>query len=305
MLAAYAHPSCAGVLLRGRAASSLAVARSWLATLGVDAARLDGLLEKLTEVKPAQHAADRVRVRAKWAGQGPLRVLFCGRDFHAKNGLLALEVMARICSRVPGVEFVYVGSIPEWVPTARPELMQRIRFHPALSHEASLEEMQSAHILFHPSRGESIGIVLLEAMGAGMAVVTSRGEGMGYSDELFASGGALLLDRTEVCEKDEAALFEHMLLQVLGDRTMAAGMAARNHELTDHGEFSIAEQNRALAAAYSLALTRQPGPPLRLSDVPHSAGQPLLQLSSREVAEYQRRSRERQGLEPGYLAVVV
>lgn len=303
MLSAYLHPSCSGVLLRGHPGVRRQAAREWFGHLGVSALG-DDALAKVVTVRPAQRAADPRLVERKWSALAPIRVLFCGRDFETKNGLLALEVMAEVRRLQPGVAFTYVGSLPSGLRRQRPELFAGIVCHERLDHDACLREMLAAHILFHPSRHESIGISLLEAMGAGAAVVAARGGEVEYSEELFGEDGGLLVDRAAMTPAEEQAAFLARMLQAVRNPAMIAAMGKRNHEATHSGPYSIDAQNRVFERAYA-ASRRSRTEPLRLSDLPNTAGMVVRRLASMDVARESREFRRGLGLPGGYLSVVV
>ncbi|MBL0029109.1 MAG: glycosyltransferase family 4 protein [Rhodanobacteraceae bacterium] len=303
MLSAYLHPSCTTILFRGHPRKSPDVAREWFAHLGV-ADLGEAVLQKLTIVRPAQRAAKTDVVKDKWNSSDPLRVLFCGRDFDVKNGLLALEVMQRVRRDYESIAFTYVGPIPSEVVLAAPELLYGVTHHEHLPHDAMLIEMRKAHLYFHPSKHESIGIALLEAMGAGAAVVTARGEATEYSDELFDGGGALLLDRDKVSARDESFEFECLVRQALSDKTQLAELGMRNHRATDTGIFSIGCQATVLANAYD-ALFRRQGQFLTIDQLDPIERSWVRTLSERELRSDVQASRDRHRIPPGYQSILI
>src|SRR5690606_26945846 len=107
---------------------------------------------------------------------------------------------------------------------------------PALDRRDVLTVLRKAHVFFHPSKGDSIGISLLEAMGAGLAVVVASGGAMEYSGELFKAGGALLLERGRIKPEDEHLVFYNLLAQLVTNPGLARAHAARNLEQTSVGE---------------------------------------------------------------------
>lgn len=293
-LSAYRHPSCAAVLLRGQPARSIETARQWFDHLGLSSLG-EQYLGKVIPVRPARRSADRERVQRKWSTPGPLRVAFCGRDFDTKNGLLALQAMATVRAGSPGVEFTYIGPIPGQVMSGHPGLLAGVVHRPALSHEQSLEVLADAHVLFHPSRYESVGLVLLEAAACGVAVVAARGGGMDYADDLFSTGGALLLDRDRTAPADEGAVFTGLMTQMAQDRDLACEMAMRNYDQVAIGDYSIARQNAALAQAYARAADSR-SVPLSLDALPHAAGRATLSVSARELKRMEVEFRIRHGI---------
>lgn len=291
MLTGYQHPSCAGVLLRGHPRDSLDAAMGWFRFLDCEKMG-EAFLEKVIPIRPAQIAADATMVRDKWLSPAAMRILFCGRDFECKNGLLALRVMRRIRMIEPSVEFIYVGPIPIATLKAHPELLEGTTHFESLAHSECLKAIAGAHVLFHPARFESIGHILIEAMAAGLAVVTARGERMDYVDELFSTGGAHLLDRSSISEVEEETAFEKLLLDVIRDVELAKSMALRNYSLVSNGEYSIARRNQILSNVYSKA-DRERHSPLTLQDLPHVWSDNILRMPSLSVSADEIRYRDR------------
>jgi glycosyltransferase involved in cell wall biosynthesis len=281
MLTAYAHPSCGAILLWGHPRDSVTTAADWFASLNCH--RLgEAFLEKVVPIRPAKEACDSSLVSAKWADQQALRVVFCGRDFDCKNGLMALRVMQRVRAAVPTIECAFIGPVPEAIQQQQPWLLSGIFHRSSLSHDECVEVISRAHVLFHPSKYESMGLVFVEAMAAGAAVLTARGSRMDYVDELFASGGAILVDRDEVPAEAEEAAFEHGLLNLAMNFQLAKEMGLRNYSLVAHGEYAISERDKVLTHAYESARAGRRRP-LTLGDLPHVRREGVLRLPSSKV----------------------
>src|SRR5207245_925952 len=73
----------------------------------------------------------------------------------------------------PRARFSFVGPIPEGRRLARLRRLGNVDHCEALPRQAVLDLLRGAHVLFHPARHESYGMVLAEAAAAGMAVITS------------------------------------------------------------------------------------------------------------------------------------
>ena len=301
IIAAYTHPSCTGRLFRGHPHDGLTQAIDWLDRLEVHAPQ--EFFRKLVPIRPAQPALEAQAFEAKWQ-TSDLEVVFCGRDFSYKNGLLALNVMRQILDAHPHVRFTYIGPIPDSVRNSAPELIKRIDHKPTLERRDVLTVLRKAHILFHPSKGDSIGISLLEAMGAGLAVVVASGGAMEYSGELFKTGGALLLERGRIKPEEEHLVFYNLLVQLVTNPTLARAHAARNLEQTSVGEYSIQVQQRRLLELYALA-KGSGAPPLQLADLPHTAGLAVSHLSSAEVWADMREARKQAREAMGYQCILV
>src|SRR5439155_12685650 len=97
MLAAFTHPSCKAILFLTE--QGVAEARLWLRTVATrDVTR--AFLDRCHIVPGAHRPLDRAEVRRKWRDDPPT-VVFCGRDYHQKNGRVALAVLTSLAGRFP------------------------------------------------------------------------------------------------------------------------------------------------------------------------------------------------------------
>jgi alpha-maltose-1-phosphate synthase len=100
---------------------------------------------------------------------GQLRVLFVGALSQAKGLGYLLEAVARFGSQI---EFTLIGRrISLAVPT--PAVLNKYRWIPSLPHDALLREMAQHDVLVLPSLHEGFGLVMTEAMGLGLVVITT------------------------------------------------------------------------------------------------------------------------------------
>jgi phosphatidylinositol alpha-mannosyltransferase len=122
--------------------------------------------------------------------RGPLRLLFVGRFGEARKGFrLLLEAVALLRRAGDEVSVDVVGAGPEERFAARAGRLG-LRFHGRLPDAALAARYRAADVFCAPSlRGESFGMVLLEAMAAGCPVVAS--DLPGYAEA--ARGAALLV----------------------------------------------------------------------------------------------------------------
>lgn len=111
----------------------------------------------------------------------PGRILFLGRAEPRKGLTIMVEAFQRLRLRLPEASLTLVGPTPEQlqalIPRSDPHSTKRLRGIQALgrvSQEQKIEEMRRAEVLCAPSLGgESFGMVLTEAMAAGLPVVAS------------------------------------------------------------------------------------------------------------------------------------
>jgi glycosyltransferase involved in cell wall biosynthesis len=160
-------------------------------------------------------------------------------------------------------------------------------YHPSLPHEQILPVLRAAHVLFHPSRFEGLGTVFLEAAASGMAVITATAGAMRHVEELFGTGGALLVDREEVAPAEEASAFETHLRHLLRHPRVARRLAYHNFKLTTVGKLSPERNRRILLQVYERALEKPAVAPLTLGQIPHP-GAARLRFSSRQLEQEER-----------------
>jgi glycosyltransferase involved in cell wall biosynthesis len=228
---------------------------------------IEPLMAKAVVIYPATPALPAGEIGSKWDRQRRLKVLFCGRGFRAKDGALALRVVDRLFARGYKFEFVYVGYVP---PSARDrfrDVLARVCVFDSLPRRRVLALMKDAHILFHPSPSESVGMVFVEAAAAGLAVVASEGPGLQQLHELFPPGGVRSVDRGDGSRIEHERRFEAALETLLRywDRTRAIGL--RNHSWASEGSISVLQRNEAFASVYESTLRRGGTEPLRVANL--------------------------------------
>jgi alpha-maltose-1-phosphate synthase len=103
------------------------------------------------------------------AAPGKLRVLFVGALSQAKGLGYVLEAVAPFG---PEIEVTLIGRrISPAVPA--PAILDKYRWIPSLSHDELLREMARHDVLVLPSLHEGFGLVMTEAMGLGLVVITT------------------------------------------------------------------------------------------------------------------------------------
>lgn len=113
-------------------------------------------------------------VRRGWgAGPADLVFLYAGRVAAEKN----LARLADLAPAVPGARLVVVGDGP-YRPALESALGDRAHFTGQLHGEALAAAYASADIFAFPSRTETFGLVLLEAMASGLPVLAMRAGGV-------------------------------------------------------------------------------------------------------------------------------
>lgn len=162
-------------------------------------------------------------------------VFFLGRHEPRKG----LAVLIQAVRALP-------GDVRVWIAGDGPETEQlkaftagdgRFEWLGRLDEREKVARLRGAHVFCAPSlRGESFGVVLLEAMAAGTAIVAS--DLMGYSRVARAEVDAILVP------PGDAKLLGEGLRRVLEDDSVAAALVASGHDRAER--FSMAR----LAAEY-------------------------------------------------------
>jgi phosphatidyl-myo-inositol alpha-mannosyltransferase len=154
----------------------------------------------------------------------PGRILFLGRPEPRKGLAVLVEAFGRLRARVPGASLTLVGPTPDelraLIPRsngARAEALRGIVALGRVSHEDKVEQMRVAELLCAPSLGgESFGIILTEAMAAGLPVVASDIPGYravmaeGAAGVLVPPGDTKALENALVATLENASLREEL-----------------------------------------------------------------------------------------------
>lgn len=140
-------------------------------------------------------------------------VLFVGLDWERKGGPDLVKAFRILRKRLPDATLTIVGAAPQGIAGDGIEVLGRLE--PA--HVAKLMAGSSAFAM--PSRREPFGIVFLEAMHAGMAVIACR---LGAPPDFIEDGVNGYLVEPENVEEISNAMFE-----ILKDPEVSAEMGRR------------------------------------------------------------------------------
>lgn len=264
MLSACSHPSCSHIVLPTR--RSLVEMSSSIQELGL-AEEAKEFLKKSSVIYPAQRPCRAELVRKKWKFCDKLRVVFCGRDYEIKNGKMAVKIFRRLARRFKGVDFVYIGTTPSDGHEKGQRPFQETQYHQELPRRTVLSVFKRSHILFHPSKSESFGMVFAEAAAAGMAIVAAKGRNMAHLGEILDDQGAVLLDRDIVPASVEQKFFEELLQTLIENPSAAREMGRHNYELARDGRLSVKCRNNQLGGVYKEAICKTGNEPFSLKDL--------------------------------------
>ena len=190
------------------------------------------------------------RVEPARADSEPV-VLYVGRFADVKGTDVLWETIPRIAAAHPSVRFVIAGGIPEnrraerrwrrrFDDRAPPGVRERTRFTGWLEPRALAAVYAGADLLLAPSRFETFGQAVLEAMHRGVAVVTTRCGGV----ESFARDG----DTGALVEPGDPGALVERALTLLNDPAERARLAAAG--AGEASRWTWAARIDALLAAY-------------------------------------------------------
>jgi glycosyltransferase involved in cell wall biosynthesis len=300
MVAAFLHPSCKALVFWTR--EQIREAQAWLQSLSMKK-ESDILMPKMHLIYPAQKAISESETNQKWEQRDRI-VLFCGRHFEIKNGAMALRIFSHLAPAYPDISFIYVGPVPEEEKVLQSP--QKNVFHfDAVPRATMMNIFHRSHILFHPSRVESFGIVLLEAAASGMAIVASKGGQLKHVPEILDEDGAIFLDRDSIStrtssdrgEKEEEIIFEENLRTLLNDQNKAKEMGMRNHTKVVNGPFSIEHRNQEFSQLYNDCLENPSDLPLTMTNLREEADLIAVSMQTKELSASWNAYKKEVGLE--------
>jgi glycosyltransferase involved in cell wall biosynthesis len=178
-------------------------------------------------------------------------VAFVGTFFHRKGSDVVGKSMSRILRDRPGLSLTLFGTglaaddvLAAFDPLVRPRV---IVVEPLSPRELARRLGQFAVLLF-PTRYEGFGIVVIEAMRAGLAVVTTP---TGAGTDLIHDGenGLLIpIGSVESAERAVAALVDNPELRIRLANAAIADTRERSWERAARETQAVYERARALAA---------------------------------------------------------
>ena len=187
---------------------------------------------------------------------GKLNILFVGRVEKRKGLQYLLRAYAFVRQEFPNSRLIVVGpdsgatdQLKEWVSERG---LRDVHFAGYVSDAELPRYYQSAHVFCSPATGgESFGIVLLEAMAAGRAVVASNIEG--YAEVVTHGREGLLVEPKNV---ESLAM---ALVHLLADRTLSDEMGEQGRVRA--AQFSWEQVAQRVLTYYEGLLHEYGGPP--------------------------------------------
>lgn len=201
---------------------------------------------------PAARAARRVEVRRALGLPERLTILFAGRLVQGK-GLDLLRPAFEALAREVDATLVVVGDGPEraaltaWIE--RTGLGERVRL---VGWQAEPDRyFEASDVLAHASRSEAFANVLLEAMTAGLAIVTPP---VGLAPDHLADGESALF-----VPIGDASALHHALARLAADEALRARLGAAAKRVADERFDAERSLDRTVAELERVAAQRVAG----------------------------------------------
>lgn len=128
-------------------------------------------------------------------------IFYVGRLEKRKGVKFLLKAVKELSLTIPDLKLIIAGDGPDRMQLERYAFENDIpaEFVGRISEDEKLRYLHGAHVFCSPARyGESFGIVLLEAMAAGIPVVA--GDNPGYTGVMSGTGAISLLDPSNTTE---------------------------------------------------------------------------------------------------------
>ncbi|MGB2894652.1 MAG: glycosyltransferase [Anaerolineales bacterium] len=186
------------------------------------------------------------KVRAKFGLEGQEVLLFAGRLAPEKGLEMLIQAFGIIHKARPGVRLLLLGKGPhaEALKTRlrRNNLEDFVIFAGAVPHEQVPDYYAAADLFVFPSTTETQGLVIIEAMAAGLPVVAVRAPG---AVDILTDGGGILTD-----DKPEA--LAQQVVNIMADPAKKRQLSEQARRAVER--YSIPEATARMLNAYEAAL---------------------------------------------------
>lgn len=199
------------------------------------------------------NGVDTDRFHPRGDPEDPNHVVFVGTVCEKKGIRQLIEAMPTVLAEHPEAHLTVAGR--DWVDVdgtsftaglrtrMAPHLERDVEFLGPVDHDAIPDLLATAAVCVYPSHMEAQGIVLVEAMAAGRAVVASS---TGPGPEVIEDGVSGLL-----CDPHDPASIAKAVSKLLGDTALRKrlGAEARRRAVEQFSVDSLAERNEAFYRA--------------------------------------------------------
>jgi glycosyltransferase involved in cell wall biosynthesis len=178
-------------------------------------------------------------------------------DFYRKGGDIVIETYCQVKKIYDNVELHYIGQLPRWMKSK--DLIELKIIHTNyIPHKKIISEyLPGIDVLLFPSRADTFGTIVLEAMSIGKAVVSSSGRHVfGLREILEHNHNAIVVDWPE----DSAPVHANTINVNIHDFILGTVEVVKNFEKRKHiglnamdlfkSKLSLVSANKILQETY-------------------------------------------------------
>ena len=197
--------------------------------------------------------------KAKKIKHEGINLLFIGRYFYPKGGLVTLEVFNYLTKKYNNVKAIFVSETPKEI-LKRYSKNKKIKFYSLMSQNNLFNSIYpKSDIFVYPGYSDSFGFAMLEAMSFGLPVVTVDGFA---KKEIVEDGrtGLIVEKPHDINYKDLNHDIINKLIEncskIIENTKLRKRMSKNCINIIKGGKFSIKERNKKLERIYKEALTK-------------------------------------------------
>ena len=147
----------------------------------------EAIANKCVLFYPCQPVRKLIQNEGKPVNLGIINSSYAG--YYRKGGDIALKIFTSLKRKYPDLQLIYVGPMPPKTFIFNPYKIPGFIHYDNLDHEMLISEiLPKIDILLLPSRADTFGTVVLEAMSYGKAVVVSSGRHVFGINEIIKDG---------------------------------------------------------------------------------------------------------------------
>jgi len=186
-------------------------------------------------------------------------ILFVGRYFYRKGGLITLEVFRRLLKEYDNIKCFFISPVPDKI---KAEYMhENLIFYDLIPQKELFNKIYPlCDIFVCPGFSDSFGFNFLEAMSFGLPIITVDGFAREEIIENEKTGFIIKkirkIDITKI-GKNERGIISYMIKKVeelIENQTLREKMSKECIKLIKKGKFSIKRRNKKLKKIYEEAL---------------------------------------------------
>ncbi len=246
------------IFLRSKFCKKILPWSKWCRDLIMDFIDEPDIVKKIELLYPAVHNANYKRKQHK-----NVRLLYVSRpeaSFERKGGDNMLRAFNILKHDYSNIELTFIGSIPKYVYD-KYRKYEKIKFYFSLKKEKLFEVYRRSDIFVLPTRHDSFGFVLLEAMNFSLPIITTKGSLVPVMTEIIDDGvSGFLIEMKDIGASDNIAGsidFKDFIVKLrllIENGRLRKEMGQAGKEKIASGEFSLRKRNKRLNEIYEEAL---------------------------------------------------